>query len=1576
MKLVFRRKTEKKPFKVSLHWHAWPLRYKILSWILLIGTIVFFSGYLIIRSPLVQNYIREQIIEFAQKNLDSNLVIGDISGNPFSYLRLRNIQFHGPYQKEAPQNKIFADDVLVRFSLWQLMQGKIGFSSIRIQSPKVYLDIGCLMKHPSERPVSGRKPFNLNWLDVSKGNVTLAYEGREYDFQNANLKGLFSMETGVTNIRVRDFSGMVEGLKIDQLRGRVSLSPTGIEAKSIHIRGKDIQLDADGTVRTDVEEGPLLKLEAKSDKLPVGTLLEWLPTKKRFPANGETRFNISLDGPIDNLQGKGYAFSSKGEINGMPFTDLSLRFSIHTSHIKISEASINILKGNIKASAETTLERIRDGKSQSTTALSLQTSRGPAIEANTYILKVPFKLQAAFQNLDATLIPKVDPRLSGLLSGQLKLTGNLLEPTRYKGTGSLRWDKGVYHGITNLTGKTELVIDGDNLKFTDSRFTTPEMDAKGKIDILRLAQKNPRIDFLFDWISRDLSKQRQFLNLPETTGSGKGQIHGFSDRFEPLKVEGKFSLDNGKFATLKYNHVDGTIYADRRLEIKGSRLTWLEDWPIENADVLIVMGPVNSPQITNLTFQKILARNQKTQVTGSGFVDFKSQKMQFKYTTQNAYMEDLPGIRKFVPPLNGSLDLNGGVGGWGDNIVVVNKFVLKEPRLWSASLPHPMTGEVTVDPRKVIFGANGTGYWVKGAVDYKRQEAQVDVNGNLQDLHWKAKGLEGKLSGSFQANGKTQNIMVQGSLRNFDTKFGKAFPLKVPAANLAGQLQKGLSSGQFNVKLSSTDAALGKTPWKTGPANMNLHWVSNQPVQMAIQANEGSIGAMPVSNIESAMVLDISNHLEISDLRFKTQPAGAADLKGLIVFANNKEGYKINFAGTGMPLNPILHTWNPDLSSNWKGQTEIRASLTGRGFDFDGLSGNGNFKVLKMDMQGASDKGFLSRIKLGDVNSASGQFTIRDGVLQLAQGKLDFPKSDVDVSGKMGPGGAMDFKFSGELASLGIVIDKTTGKTDFNIRLKGTSSHPQWDGQIKIFKGGYAHYLFDAGVIDIDLNDSLKGTVKGSFDKFKVGTQTFDSGNVILSMEDPWVVIKEAKLSGKLAQAALKGKYNTKTEDMNLSLDASNIILTRWLASNSENWLADSKLDVGVDYEGNARTGQGRLVLNRLEGNSGYSLLKLENPVRLSMVDNRLDIPSLVLNSYISEKSKSNGNGKKKTSKEEPPDLVRSGTLKINGNILLWENKTPSYDLTFVAQNFSWPILKDTQAVYDTRLRLKDERGKAKLSGNMVFDRLVFTSPLFIDTRAVATPGKFVSLPEMPFNIDMVFSADSAIYFKNELLSLEAKGWIRLLTNEYGELEITHELKTLGGAVNYRGKEFPITKADVRHSDPRIFNPYIEAQAQTRVRNIDIFLRVFGTLNNYDISLTSDPPYPQTDLLALLATGRTVVELKEMQKQDIPSEVAVGYASEQILNTIGSPVVKAVGIDNVAMEYDEVDNENKLKIQKNLGKKVSVGYSLGLSKESNSNAQAEYKLNKKLSVVGRIGVNSVTKEASGALDLEFKIPTK
>jgi hypothetical protein len=76
-------------------------------------------------------------------------------------------------------------------------------------------------------------------------------------------------------------------------------------------------------------------------------------------------------------------------------------------------------------------------------------------------------------------------------------------------------------------------------------------------------------------------------------------------------------------------------------------------------------------------------------------------------------MEDLRH-QKICPP-QGSLDLNGGVGGWGLTCGS-DKFVLKEPRC-GVLHSSPNDWGVMWIPGGHLWRQR-KGYWVKGAVDY------------------------------------------------------------------------------------------------------------------------------------------------------------------------------------------------------------------------------------------------------------------------------------------------------------------------------------------------------------------------------------------------------------------------------------------------------------------------------------------------------------------------------------------------------------------------------------------------------------------------------------------------------------------------------------------------------------------------------------------------------------------------------------------------------------------------------------------------------------------------------------------
>ena len=1553
--------------------------WRFLVYLLSIWAIVFLSGFLLILNPSVRQYLKSRIITTVEKNLDGTLKIGDISGNPFSTLRLTNIELIGPFKTEAPQNRLTADEVTVRFSLWQLLQGNIGFWSIKVNRPVAYLDTKVFMKHRPDTGKKAHRTFNLNWLDLQDGKMTLVYFDKPYRLENVDLTGSFSMDTNVTNIRLRNFTGLIDGLKVDHLGGRVSFSPGGIVLKTVRLSGREIQLDLDGNIRLIEQTNPQVEIHIKSDRLPVEKVLGLIPRLHTTPATGIAKFKIDLEGPLNRISGQGYLKSTNGTIGKAPFKNLFVQFNVVTSYVKVQDASIEIFKGKIKMSGDTRYVSQFEPMvlSKNTSNLSVDTT--PA----RLKIQLPYHVNLILQAIDLTQIPKIDPKLSGILDVNLKLSGDWLKIASYNGEGNLLWNKGTYHGVENLSGKSDISVKGDHILFPNTHFQAPEVEAKGTIDLLRMAQKNARIEFKFDWNARDVARVKSIINLEDITGIGRGQVHGLSDNFAPIQIDGKFQLDNGRFSTIQFAHVDGTIYADRRLDLLGSKLIWMNDWPVDKADIQIRMGDKNNPRITALNFTKLDLQQGKTRVLGSGIVDFNARQYKFTYASEQGRLVDLPGVKKFIPMFEGNLEVKGTVNGWGDNIVVTNRYVLKTPEVWKGHFPGDIQGNVNIDNRYVNFSADGAGYHLQGNVDYKKPDPYTTVNGQLNNARWFSLNsknitgdMSGALNGNFQVAGKASNLTVSGKMESSEIRIGKQLDVRILPGVISGQVTNNMQFGTVNIQSQRVDI----------PANQNIEaaqfynpliqvtWNSSKNLNLNLSAGSGKYGSMPLN--KALLQFDFQEtRTEIKDLLMTTTAAGSFNLKGYWDYSGDQTRFRANVVALNLPAESFLRFSGSTALAGVNGSMDLRASVDSQDLEWNKTLSDGTLAIRDLHWNNTAKTGFASRLKLAQVKQLTGKFKLQQGKLQFPDARLAFSRSTVNINGSYGPGDDIKIKFDGTLEHLGDILEDSEGSAVIVLTVTHTMENPSFSGTIQLGAAKYDMFRCQSGTIQVNMNDKMQGDLKGKFDKFAIGAEVFDQAEAAVVFKDPQVIIKSAELIRKETKANLDGSINTLNGDINLNMDAQNIMLMRWLMDKPLIWMVDSELNVQSRFKGNFKNRSGILDINRLSGISGRSSLKLENPSRIEWQGDTWTIKPFTLVTFLQEKKESKNKGK--TTGDSGNGLVSlSGKLTGNGSIRIGNPKQYGYNFNFNATQFAWPIVKGTDAIYDTQINLKDVDGRPKISGNVKILRIFVNAPLFLENAPKTGPGKVVSLPELPLHLDITISADSAVFLRHELLDLEARGWTQLKTNASRELEITHELKAIGGSIIFRGKKFPITKAEVRHTDPKIFNPYIEAQAQTKLRNIDIFLRVFGTLNNYDISLSSDPPYPQTDIFALLATGRTVAELQSLGQEKLTSEIALGYASEELLNTLGNPFMKAVGIDNIYTEYDEIDNEAKLKVQKNINKKLSAGYSLGLSKESNSNAQVDFKINKKLSVVGRLGVNSLNKEASGSVDLEFRIPTK
>ncbi len=182
--------------------------------------------------------------------------------------------------------------------------------------------------------------------------------------------------------------------------------------------------------------------------------------------------------------------------------------------------------------------------------------------------------------------------------------------------------------------------------------------------------------------------------------------------------------------------------------------------------------------------------------------------------------------------------------------------------------------------------------------------------------------------------------------------------------------------------------------------------------------------------------------------------------------------------------------------------------------------------------------------------------------------------------------------------------------------------------------------------------------------------------------------------------------------------------------------------------------------------------------------------------------------------------------------------------------------------VANANLRLIGTSKRSTLSGTITVIRSAFTPHTDLG-RLLANAATPVQTPavqtglvgNMQFDIDILTAPD--VSFQTSLAQgLQADANLRLrgtLTNPVllGRVNINQ------GDLTFFGNKYTINEGSISFFNPVKLEPILDVSLETRARGVDVTINVTGPITKLNVSYRSDPPLQFSDLVALLATGRT-----------------------------------------------------------------------------------------------------------------------
>jgi autotransporter translocation and assembly factor TamB len=319
------------------------------------------------------------------------------------------------------------------------------------------------------------------------------------------------------------------------------------------------------------------------------------------------------------------------------------------------------------------------------------------------------------------------------------------------------------------------------------------------------------------------------------------------------------------------------------------------------------------------------------------------------------------------------------------------------------------------------------------------------------------------------------------------------------------------------------------------------------------------------------------------------------------------------------------------------------------------------------------------------------------------------------------------------------------------------------------------------------------------------------------------------------------------------------------------------------------------------------------------------------------------------------------GTLKASGTAELSGTTIEMFSTHGAFENVTIHYPEGLTATLSGDLSYSGDQDEQLLGGDVLikkarYDRRVDWKSMLVDIGKGLQKRKAETGWIADTQINVRFYGKENILLQNNLakVPLDVDMYLRGTVNRP---QLLGRLEARSGSVYFRQNEFKILHASADFVDPVRINPVLDIQAEIMVRDYLVRLSVSGTADRAVVTLLSSPHLSDSDILTLLALGKTSTELKGKESSVGMSEAAA-FATGQVQDIFESHARSLTGLDRFQIDPYVSSQRDTSVPRVTVGKelvqnKVVVTYSQNIGVSSAEQVfRIEYLLNKNFSLVG------------------------
>ncbi|HKY33883.1 MAG TPA: outer membrane protein assembly factor BamA, partial [Candidatus Polarisedimenticolia bacterium] len=328
------------------------------------------------------------------------------------------------------------------------------------------------------------------------------------------------------------------------------------------------------------------------------------------------------------------------------------------------------------------------------------------------------------------------------------------------------------------------------------------------------------------------------------------------------------------------------------------------------------------------------------------------------------------------------------------------------------------------------------------------------------------------------------------------------------------------------------------------------------------------------------------------------------------------------------------------------------------------------------------------------------------------------------------------------------------------------------------------------------------------------------------------------------------------------------------------------------------------------------------------------------------------------------------------GHALFSGASVPEMRLELDGRGIRSEIFPSLRAFFDADVTLEKQGTDYSFAGAVRILRAIYSRPFGIEPAGLLLrnrefgPAPERTGPPVTVLLDLHIMAEQDLWIRNDDALIEAAANLTL-TGTLAEPELYGRIAALeGGTYRFRDVTYRIQGGSLDFADVARIDPQLDIKASTRVQQYDVTLQITGRFSRPVYELTSDPPLPQSDIVWLLVTGRTLTESGNEASRAAAEGQVAAYLAAPVAGAVTEPLEKLLGVSSVQIDpfflNGTADPTARVTVTKRVAENLLFTYSSSLGQSGQEVYQIEYNPGRLWDVLG-------TRDLDGSVGADVRI---